>query len=468
MSEFSLNGRTAWRPLLIGAICLVALVILAFWGGMPRASQMPTFIAGLAVVLLLNGAVALAGWYLLFRPIPASADKADRTASSPLTRAHRQVMGLLLVVGTLLESIGGVWDEVWHNKYGIPFGEDFFWRPHILIYIGLGTIVMLAGVAWWALVVRGKGSLVQRFRADPLTGLLVLLGVVFLYSIPADPIWHAIYGSDLSAFSLPHVLLSFMTVLALVVGTGLYVSTLPARSWQGIWRFTIHDAVPILAGVGGMASIMLLLTADYFSLSAEQAARGVGLVFQRPDWVLPVFIAFGGTYFGALTTLTLRRYGAATVVALLTIALRLVLVNALQHDLRDANSWLLCLPPMLAIDLVAWWRARENKPMAWWMPGLAAAVAVIVGSLPLMHNLFAYPKVTAGSLPGMAITGLITALVTSWIASLIGNYLATQNKVAEPAQAADTLRLRWLLPVVLAVTTLFMVWFVATATPPVG
>jgi len=39
-------------------------------------------------------------------------------------------------------------------------------------------------------------------------GGLALMGFLLVYALPADPIWHSIYGDDLSAFSIPHVVLA--------------------------------------------------------------------------------------------------------------------------------------------------------------------------------------------------------------------------------------------------------------------
>jgi hypothetical protein len=56
---------------------------------------------------------------------------------------HRLIAWVLLVNSACL-IVGAFWDEVWHRRYGLPFGEDFFWRPHLMIYFGMLLTIALA------------------------------------------------------------------------------------------------------------------------------------------------------------------------------------------------------------------------------------------------------------------------------------------------------------------------------------
>ncbi len=130
-------------------------------------------------------------------------------------------MAALLALGSLALMVGGFWDEVWHRKYGLPFGEDLLWRPHLLIYFGLLLPPALAAVSLVQIITRGEGRLPQRLRADPGMSLLVFLGVFLLLNVPADPIWHLIYGEDISAWSLPHLVLMLSAGLLALLGAAL-------------------------------------------------------------------------------------------------------------------------------------------------------------------------------------------------------------------------------------------------------
>jgi hypothetical protein len=79
-------------------------------------------------------------WHLLFRPLPTG----QTVREQPIQASYRQALALLLGVGGYGITVGGFWDEIWHRQYGIPFGEDFFWRPHLLMYFGIGVTIVLA------------------------------------------------------------------------------------------------------------------------------------------------------------------------------------------------------------------------------------------------------------------------------------------------------------------------------------
>src|ERR1051326_6537935 len=110
------NLNSLKAPLIIVGGLLV-FVALALWGGMPAASAMPGFIAGVLALLFVGCLIGAAALFLLVRPLPDGV-KIDRR--SPLPQIQRRVIGILLVLAMLAEAVGGVWDETWHRRYGIP------------------------------------------------------------------------------------------------------------------------------------------------------------------------------------------------------------------------------------------------------------------------------------------------------------------------------------------------------------
>src|SRR5258708_11600205 len=153
------TATNALRPVIVVAATALIFIALAVWGGMPPAAAMPGFMVGVLILLAVGGLIGFAGWYLLLRPLP---DNIKVIRQSVLQPIQRRLIGSLLILAMLVEVIGGNWDETWHRRFGIPFGKDFFWRPHILIYVGLMAIVLLAGIGWIAIMRRGRGNLVQR------------------------------------------------------------------------------------------------------------------------------------------------------------------------------------------------------------------------------------------------------------------------------------------------------------------
>src|SRR5688500_7208037 len=116
-----------------GALAVAFLLALVSWGGVVPGDKLPAFWLGVALLVATLCAFAYALWRLMMRPLPAR----YRTQTGQSSKAsHRQAIALLLGVASINIVVGGFWDEVWHRLYGIPFGEDFFWRPHLLMYFG--------------------------------------------------------------------------------------------------------------------------------------------------------------------------------------------------------------------------------------------------------------------------------------------------------------------------------------------
>src|SRR5262245_37249239 len=210
------------RNQLAGAAPVVALGLifaaLAYWGGAPRRDA--AFFAGVIILLAALGLYGALVWALLFKPLPEEAPPLPRTSAR-----SRQILALLVGICGVNFVVGGIWDAVWHLNYGIPFGQDLLWRPHLLLY---SSFLLIAGFAFGGLNIvlkNGQGSLQRRFRQNPLVGLLALVSGFMLVIVPADPLWHMIYGEDISAWSLPHLVLAAGFSLVMIVSAMIQAST---------------------------------------------------------------------------------------------------------------------------------------------------------------------------------------------------------------------------------------------------
>src|SRR5262249_21388600 len=146
-----------------------------------------------------------------------------------------------------------------------------------------------------------------------------------VYAIPTDPIWHGLYGSDLSAFSIPHILMALLNVFAFLSVCALLISATPQRRWQGVWKLTAQDIIPLMAFIAMLTTMLILLTVDWYTVRDETGIRA--FLRQRPDWLPLAFIVFLATWIGSTVNRVLRYYGAATLVGVSAFALRLLLVN---------------------------------------------------------------------------------------------------------------------------------------------
>ena len=59
---------------------------------------------------------------------PSLGARAANAANAIIAPRTRAVLALILASGGIGIAVGAVWDELWHRRYGLPFGEDLFWR----------------------------------------------------------------------------------------------------------------------------------------------------------------------------------------------------------------------------------------------------------------------------------------------------------------------------------------------------
>ncbi len=436
---------------------MVILTALAYWGGMPERNQ-GLFLLGVGSLLVMLALLVLLGWVLLAKPLA----KGERLSRSALRASQRQLLALALTVSSISIVVGGYWDEVWHTQYGVPFGDDFFWRPHLLMYFGLGSVVLLALTGLW-LLGRQPGSWPARFRSNRPVAYLALLGAFLLYVVPADPAWHFIYGEDLSAWSLPHIFLAVSFALISITAVAFLLSTMPERKWE-LLRLTPHDALIITALAFALTILLQLMTTEWDALGG--ARRSPQAFWQRPEWLLPVVVTFLATFVGTLALHTTRRAGSATAVGLIALGVRFALLNAFELRTLSADAWLVSLPVLMAVDCTALGGLRRAaRTPVWWHSGLGATVGMAAVGLPLVSALFVYPEVSARALPMMLLMTLVMAAFASWSGTRLGDGLTAHSE--PPKEAAKTLPLRWATPLGLALVLGFVAYYIGTAAPPV-
>ncbi len=438
---------------LIGAVLFSAFTI---WAGIPERG-LPAFLAGLGVFLGLTLFFAGLAWHLLARPLPHGQKQLRAEFLSP---ALRRMFAVFLLAAGISLVVGGFWDEVWHRKYGLPFGEDLLWRPHLLIYFGLFTPPALAAYTLIRMLRDGVGSLQQRFRADPRAGLLVLAGAFLLYTVPADPLWHTIYGEDITAWSLPHLLLLVGVTLVMLLAVVMQLSTTPLRPWGPVLRRSWNELLALLAFTFAFQLQLQVMVTDW--------ENGNPALIGRPGWLLPAMFIGLGIFMGVASNRALRVYGAASLMGALTLLLRWGMIQIFDFPAIQVESWLGILPPLLALDVLYALRvSRGQGPPSALLAGLAATAGLLLGSLPLMAPVFDHPSITLASVPGFGITGFLAALLAAWTGAALGDSLSAQGP-AESAATRQAVGLRVVPALVFSFTLLFIVFFIVTATPPVN
>jgi hypothetical protein len=431
------------KPLVLGVAALAFLIVFSFWSGVPAGERALSFWIGVELLIVLLMTFSWIAWQLLFRPLSAG----QTIQAQPVRANYRQALSLLLSVGGFAFIIGAFWDEVWHRQYGTPFGEDFFWRPHLLLYFSIIVAAALAFAGLLIIVRWGHGTFQQRFRANPVIGLLILVGGFLMCVLPADPIWHRIYGSDLTAWSIPHLLLVVSFVSILLLAIAIHMTAQPLREWGTPRQLKLSDLQPLL-----LFAATSLSWNQFFTTEWDGGAR---FVLARPEWLLPVVIVSGAAFIGVMANHTLRVFGAATLSGVLALTLRFALIHLFDTEtMMRVHPWVLMLPALVLIDL---WCAY--RPGAWIGAGVAAAVGMGVVLLTIFHQF--YPLYPITNLPIAFVMLLVGGLGMSWLGAAIGDYFAEGNK-----DAAASSRLPLASLGVAGATVAFIVFFVTTANPP--
>lgn len=452
----NLKPSLPFQSLILSAIAIIVCINFVAWGGVPRGEAVPVFWIGVGLLILICAGFGWLTWHLLFRQLPAG-HRLPAATSAPAS--IRLLIATLLGIASLYLVVGGFWDEVWHRQYGLPFGDDFFWRPHIMMYFCFGAVMLLGMYSLYQLMRAGQGTFQQRFRANPILGLVVLVAAFLFFALPADPIWHSIYGEDLSAWSIPHLLLFFAFASVMLLAVALQLSTIPVQNWRGVWRLGLSDLIPLLM----IASIVLTM-GQLMLTEWDNMTRLTPLMQSRPEWLLPAIIVGLVAGVGTLINHALRCVGAATVSVLLALGTRLLLIRLFETNIMSADGWLLMIAPALLLDLWYAFRLRQSDRRLLWLGGaLAAALGTLVISYPLAESL--YPVFQVQNMPLMVIIIVLTSIGTSWLGTQIGDYLATANKFVESAPI--TVPVRAVSIGGLLASMALIVVLVVTATPPI-
>ena len=453
----ALNPRLPWiLAAIAGVFVFVAFTI---WGGIPAETNVELFWLQAGLFFLIICGFVLVLWHLFIRPLAPNLRQPQKVA---LSFRARESLALILASGGIAIFIGGVWDEIWHRSYGIPFGEDLFWRPHLLMYFGFATATI---TGFWALRYLNRhlrGNFQQRFRSNTMIGLLILNAAFLLYALPADPLWHWIFGEDITAWSLPHLILLTSFVLTQLLALDLHVSTWRRHDWHAIFRLRFSDSLSLVILAAIMLLWLQLMLIDWDATLAGLSSEWIG--HYRPEWLLAANLIACVTFTGVLATRLLRCTGAATAAGLLALIIRIGLITLFDAEKLQYVAWVAALPPLLAIDLWAYYCSAIRKREPEWR-GTAAAVisAMALNAFVIRHfyNLGDSDNLT------YAAAIVVTGLGMSWLVNKMADAMLRQRE----ATVAATSEGKSINPAVsfgiLAAFLAFIFFFIVTASPPV-
>ncbi|MCY4020382.1 MAG: hypothetical protein OXG39_13320 [Chloroflexi bacterium] len=452
----ALQNRLSW---ILGAI-VGAFIFAAFsvWGGIPAETSAALFWLQAGLFFLVICAFVLALWHLLMRPL---APNLRQPTIAPLSFRARETIALILASGGFSISIGAVWDELWHRSYGIPFGEDLFWRPHLLMYFGFATAIVTGS---WALLYLNRnlrGNFQQRFRSNSLVGLLILNAAFLLYALPADPLWHWIFGEDISAWSVPHLILLASFVLTQLLALVFHVSTVWQPEWRSIFKLRLGDGLSLLILASILLSWLLLMLIDWDATLAGLRLEWLGLY--RPEWLLAANLLACVTFTGVMATRLLRCAGAATAAGVLALALRYGLIQLFEAEMLQYVAWIAALLPLVAIDIWAFYCSGIRKRAPEWRGTAVFVIAAMALNAPVIRRLY---QLEGSDNLAYGLAVIITGIGMSWLSHRLADAMRSRILV-EADDVAESRAMSVKLSFGMIGTFLaFMFLFITTASPP--
>jgi uncharacterized membrane protein YdcZ (DUF606 family) len=387
---------------------------------------------GLLALLTILGLVA---WWLFASPMRGGMEQVSLTRDVLRMRFR---MALVVLLSFVLLRAGASWDELWHRRYGLPFGEDLLWPPHLLMYASfvLNVAMVVFGLS---VALQGRGSLRARFRRDPLLAMLGLLSAFGFAFIPVDVIWHQVIGPDLTAASPPHVVGALSGSAVALVGVALALSTASRQGWQ---RFTESPRGGDFVALG----ILAMLALNWLQLLTTEWDWANRVAESRPAWIYSVIVGVVGVTFSQLALHATRRIGAATSVALVDLALHAVAVAAFRIYLPPGPAiaaHVVLLPAAVALDI--WYAARvaRSSDKGWTLltetgAGILYATVLLAALIPYASLFMHVPVFDPTSVLLSLVTTVPSVVLASLACARLGEWLGSVGRAQTPA--ADGVR----------------------------
>ena len=372
---------------------------------------------------------------LYFSPTSEPAPVID---TSPQALRTRRIIGGLACVAGLSLAVALVWDETWHRMYG-GFGDDFLWPPHLLMYGSFLLDAVFAAFGLFIALRRHTGSIRRRFRSEPAMSLLGLVSLYEVASLPSDQIWHAIYGKDITAWSLPHLFIFGTAALMFLMACALLMSGRHDTQWESIRHLKARD-LPVVLLVSLATWIALIIgVVEYewrFNPGVAHASAAAPTFAGRPGWAYPVVVLAIGILMSHFALHILRKPGVATFSAVLVLVGRLLYAavgaTALPPGPATISHAALVIPA-IALDLWYAWRLKDVDSRTILLGGIALYWLVFsVLVVPFISDRQVGPEISPSDSLASVIIGAVVALLVGTGASALADWIRRMASQSAP------------------------------------
>jgi hypothetical protein len=337
---------------------------------------------------------------------------------------------IAMLASGVMFTLAAAWDESWHRQYGT--GNDFWWMPHLLLYGSFGLCSLCSSLGLLFVAVRGQGGIRQRLRAEPLIALQALVCLFLLVSGPSDLLWHRIYGSDITAWSLPHVTVALGLSAVVLCAVTLALSSVPPQSWRALRGLTVSEWLALWLCALALTIFLQFGTTEWEGITRVKAAvlstvSSKSAFWQRPEWLyIAVMLGITGLI-GSFAQFALKRVGVATLIGLIVLvqrAVALTMFGGFEQRMTVVAQGLALLP-LFTLDLMAWRNLRLTRDQRWsWIHSLSSVSLALPALLIGVGLTMAYPRINLETVPWMVLLGVPTWLAFTWAGHLLGSSAA--------------------------------------------
>jgi hypothetical protein len=322
--------------------------------------------------------------------------------------------------GLVLAMLGFYWDVAWHIDQGRD--KELFTPPHLLILLGLASILLASGVAI-ALASATRLDTRLRFRSLRIPWSAVALGVIgggAVMGFPLDDMWHRAYGIDVTMWGPTHLIMIGGASVA-TVAMWLVLAEAKVRPVRGTVGFHVHS----IAAAGALTGLSALQGEFDFGVPQFQLLYHPVLVMAAAGVVLTA------------ARMALGRGGALRA-AVGFIALRGLVALFVAGFGYTAPHFPLYLAPAIAVEVVALLIGTERLGRFALAAGLGIASFGLAGEWAWTHAWARHPW-TSSLLPEAVWVGVIAALGAALLGAALGAIVSGRAVETQPLVSRRTI-----------------------------
>ena len=296
----------------------------------------------------------------------------------------------------------------------------------------------------------------------------MISGAFLAFTLPADPVWHTLYGEDLAAWSLPHVALLMMISVSAISGAAIVLSGYEkSANWAVFTQARWRDILIGLLLAAMLGDFVVVLAVEWY-FTTDVVAGGFNPALMRPDWLLPAMFAIMATVIGGIVLRVTRRLGMATFIGVVALGIRFSVEQIIGSPYSGITPYAVIIPLLLTLDILYFVSSKRGYQPTMIIQAIIVTVVMATVGVFAFNTFFSFPNFGVGNIVPMVTAVFVMALTGTFMGNVIGNALSAvepmQETEATPSRAFNGLAVDF---AVYAGFIIFAAFLMITATPPV-